>query len=958
MKIQHIILSVIFMFSTLAFAQTTGGAIHGKVIQPGNTAVPGVLVTLSSDGFGQKTAVTSALGNFRFLNLSPDTFRLQFEKAGFKTVIYRGVRIFSGKSKSLEIPLQTGTAAPPVVITGGSGAVDVRSSAKGANITKEMLQSLPTARNPWAVFNLVPGTMLDREEVGGSKSGQQSLTINPGVRDGDNAWYVDGADVSDISATGAAPAYLNTNSYEEIQVTTSANDITAQTGGSYLNFISRRGGNRFSGDIYVYAENNAYEMEQTLPQSIIDEGWGSTGIFRLYQYGANFGGPILKDNLWFYGSYGIQDIVCRTVTGRKDNTWLESMYGKIDFRFGNTSGFIRFSDDSKKKWDRYWLGETIQDYSARWEQNGHTKFYIGSLQQEIGNLVLNAKCSYVDMGFTLDPISGDVNPATGHLEGLDMFRYHVPRLYYGGSNFYYTVTRERLNLSLSGNYFIESLMGSDHEIRFGVDYCDSSNTSQSLFPNQREIYIHDRNNPSGYKQIWWQTDRILDLGFSRVSFYLADTITFGNLTANIGLRYDKETNSHNAVTLPALTFNGTPVYANYMGALAIPARNIAAAFEVFSPRISLTYDITGNGENVVKASFARYGSHGGFDSAFFLWPVWSREIDVTWNDYDNDLVPDWGEWSQDPADWLWWNIDKTNPYNAVSSNRIDPDYNSPILTEITLGFEKALAEDFVVALNAFYKRTTNLTRDIGLFSVTGSFDSSANWYTGGTYTFTDGSTKDYYLRHENPDALYRTNYGSKTYNDYKALQLAISKKLSHGWMLDASFTYSDWKSHYDPAEYFDKINFDFFDGGSFSIQSVELETSRVYLNSRWQAKIAGLIQLPYGFNVSAVFRVREGFINPFYEAFTRPGIGWTKIFEPGKKFGDDRLPTFWILNAGIEKTFAISPSLGVTLFVNGYNITNNSTTLKVNPLLGTSTTGQPMNIINPGIFQFGMRVKF
>lgn len=960
MKIQYFVFIAIFMLWTAVFAQTTGGAVHGKVVQPGAGAVPGVPVTLSSGDYGQQTTATSTRGNFRFLNLAPGTYTLQFEKAGFKTVIYRGVRIFSGKSKSLDVRMQPGPAAPPVIVTGSSGAVDVRSPKRGANVTKEMLQSVPTGRNPWAVFNLVPGFMLGRGEVGGSESGWQSTPVNPGVSEDDNNWVVDGANATDLYATGAAPAYFNTNSYEEIQVVTSANDITAQNGGSYLNFISRRGGNRFSGDLYIYAENKIYEMEHTLPQSIIDRGWGSTGIFRLYQYGANFGGPILKDNLWFYGSYGIQDIVTRLVTGEKDDTWLESMYGKIDFRFGQTSGFIRFSDDSKRKWDR--IGSFpltfIHDDAAKWEQYGHSTFFIGNLQQETGSLVLNAKCSYMDETFTLDPNAGDLNPVTGHLEGPDMIEYHLPAFNHAGSNYYYTAARENLNFSLDGRYFNENLMGSDHEIRFGVDYCRSSDVSQSLYPNQRVIYIHDRNDPKGHKQIWWVTDMILDLGYERMSFYLADTITYGNLTANIGLRFDKETNSHNAVTLPALTFNGTPVFSGYMGDLTIPGGNIDAAFEVFSPRVSLTYDLTGNGANVVRASFARYGAQGGYDSAGFMWPVRSRGIDVVWNDYNDDLVVDWGEWSEDPADWLWWNIDKSNPYNAVSANRFDPDYNSPILTEIVLAFEKALAEDFVVSLNAFYKKTANLTRDIGLFSDTGVFDSAANWYIGGSYMFADGSTKDYYLRHETPDALYRTNYGSGTYNEYKALQLAVSKKLSHGWLLEASFTYHDWKSHYDPAEYFDKTNFDFFDGGCYSLMSVNPETDQVYVNSRWQAKIAGLIQLPFGIDISALFRVREGYINPFHEYLYRPEIGWVEMYQPGKKFGDDRLPTFWILNVGIEKTFIISPTLNLTLFVNGYNITNNATTLKIDPYLNSSTSGQPLYILNPGIFQFGVRASF
>ena len=133
-----------------------------------------------------------------------------------------------------------------------------------------MLTSLPTARNPWTILNLVPGMMLDREDVGGNESGQQSSFYGLGADSDDTTWNVDGANITDPSAIGAAPSYMNTNSYEEMQVTMGANDITAQTGGTQLNFVTKRGGNRYSGDFHLYVEDEAWEMTQDLPQSILD----------------------------------------------------------------------------------------------------------------------------------------------------------------------------------------------------------------------------------------------------------------------------------------------------------------------------------------------------------------------------------------------------------------------------------------------------------------------------------------------------------------------------------------------------------------------------------------------------------------------------------------------------------------------------------------------------------------
>jgi hypothetical protein len=178
-------------------------------------------------------------------------------------------------------------------------------------------------------------------------------------------------------------------------------------------------------------------------------------------------------------------------------------------------------------------------------------------------------------------------------------------------------------------------------------------------------------------------------------------------------------------------------------------------------------------------------------------------------------------------------------------------------------------------------------------------------------------------------------------------------------MFDGSVIFINWKRFIFESETMDMNNFIYFNGGVMAPVSVGSGLSDIYGNSRWQLKLSGLYKFNHGINLSWVFQAREGYIIPYYSwLFVSQGnVGWTKLYEGGKHFGDDRLPPFWMLNLGLEKTFRVSPKLNVTLLINVYNVTNNSITLKVNPVIG-DTQDEIERILNPGIFQLGFRVNF
>ena len=92
-----------------------------------------------------------------------------------------------------------------------------------------------------------PGITMDRVNVGGTQSGQQSGYMSRGTSTGNNKWAIDGVDITDMSATGASPIYYDFDMLQEMQVTTGGADASQQTGGVGINFVTRSGTNRFKG---------------------------------------------------------------------------------------------------------------------------------------------------------------------------------------------------------------------------------------------------------------------------------------------------------------------------------------------------------------------------------------------------------------------------------------------------------------------------------------------------------------------------------------------------------------------------------------------------------------------------------------------------------------------------------------------------------------------------------------
>jgi hypothetical protein len=975
-------LILFFMVGIFAAAQEFGD-IKGAIKDTEGDPLPGVTATLTGSKIVTMTMVSSDRGNFRFVNLPvANDYVLKLELPGFKTHIQENISVSFGKDVILDITLEMATLEAEVTVVAENPVIDKKRVQVGVNITEEMIMDLPTARNPWVLMALIPGMLVDREDVGGNEAGQQSSYYGHGSKEDDNTWSVDGANITDNSALGAAPSYLNIASYEELQINYGVNDIASQTGGVQINIVTKRGGNKYSGTFYLDVERKAWQADN-VPQDLKDEGYTAAGINRLYLYGANFGGPIVKDKFWFYGSWGVQDIDSLTLAGTSDKTWLASGYLRLDYHLTSSTRLNAFIEyDNKQKWGRYWYDATQQAADTVWNQDGPGYFYKGELEQMFGNLYLNAKVIYADGGFYLHPTKEHTADGSGEY----LVNVEWPDFYMQGNTDDYGTDRNQLNVSLSGNYFAEGVLGADHEFKFGVDYVNATVTTYDLYEGNLVLnyWGPDATMPIGeYWEAWLYRDYVVNYSFDRYSAYLQDTMTIGRLAVNLGVRYDYEKSLVKNADIPA-----SPWLAYYMPALQIDEFDPGVAWKTLSPRLSLAYDLFGNGKDVIKFSIARYGSQSGFYLADFINPLGWTEIDLVWQDgYQNFIntgVQDgrvqeselYGldgtgtlQDPMDPAFWLWSsNVNISNPGAVEAVNEFDPDYNSPLLDEISLSYEKELFTDFAARLELFYKRYHRQTWT-RFMDTNGDLETADNYYLAGHDNTVD---YDYYGRTTSFPYQFRTNH-QDAFDRYLGFQLVWTKRLSNKWMMSGSFTYSDWKRYYK-GEYLGLIddvfaddvknginNEEYFEGGVAAYESGGSGVEGIFVNSRWQFKLSGLYQLPLGITFSGVFLAREGFVKPTYVLVDMLELGINELYgnpDGGGKFGDERLPAFWVLNFRLEKVFEISEGTRVVLAADAFNITNSAHSLKKETSIDSPDFDKDLRILNPRVFRFGIRFNF
>ncbi len=932
------------------------GKITGKVSDDQGNPLPGVTVEATSPRLvGKAATVTDATGTFRLLALPSGTYELVFTLPGFKTLVRKDIILQLSQTLVLNVTMEPAAIEEQVTVVGQSPLIDVKSTVKGAVLTKETFLSLPRGRNFESLITTVPG--VSSEGIAGG------ISVD-GASGAENMWYVDGTNVTEIHV-GTRTQNVVLELVDELKVT--ASGYNAEFGGSMggvVNVVTRSGGNTFHGDVIGFYENNKLWMQGKARDYLRLDPYDPTR--QHYEYvndddlyfngGKNrdpyyrmegvfsLGGYIIKDRLWFFGSYNpiyaytnyLRDfngrqgpfytfpqkyyyhnasikLTAAPMTGlRISASWVNNPY--------EYTGEVPSIDGTSQSNLPYHLGGyKYPNWSAAF-----TADYSGSR-----NLLVSLRAGWhrQDMKQKYPPIEGPTFyfSRTGYGFANDpFFQAHPDLLHYAGwTNSLYWLNykkelREKISANLDATYYLN--LAGEHAWKAGVQfiYLHENYDAQPTAPRINLYWMPSwyseedpcygyyivRHGYASYPYGW-----LWNIHSNNWALYLQDSWTIGNrLTLNFGVRTESE-------YIPSFdpAFDVTPIKFDFVDKLA--------------PRLGLVYDVFGDSSLKVFGSFGIYydvmklylaeGAFGGFkwkNSYFYIYnPDWTQ---IYANFTNTHNFEDLNDATAGGTNVYGYTIDFRYP----SFDAVDPSMKPVSQMEISFGAEKKILEDLSFSARAVYKHLIRTIEDIG------AYEEVAPGQFAEIYMFANPGYG--WARPQSEGGRISDEYWPmpKAKRDYYGLNLALEKRFSHNWQGGLNYTLSRVQGNYGGLASSDEAgrvspNVErYFDYWFMPYQADGKELNGPLPHDRTHyIKAYGSYVFPFGLTVGVTAYARSG-----YPLSTRINMCNAYMWPNG--YGDlGRLPwTFWAdLFAEYTLRFAGKYGVGINIQIN--NITNTKT---------------------------------
>lgn len=918
------ILSVSAMLAALVLLPSVASAqssINGTARDASGAVMVGVTVEASSPALieGKRTVTTDGEGRYAIVDVRPGDYTVTFTQQGFAT-LKQPVTVPANVSVTVDGSLKPGNVGETVNVEAQVATVDIQDVAHPDVLSRTDMDTVPTARNMQSLGSLASGSHLNTPDVGGSLQVQQTYLTAHGNQTNSDTYLLDGMLINTTQSDRTIQTYVDNEIIDQSTYQTSNVTADVEAGGVYVNMIPKDGGNQFHSDIFLGFVPSAFVGTNITAHEIAEGVAGQSRVSQIQDLDGSFGGPILKNKLWFL------------IVGRKQVANLESpgsfyTNGKpgIEFdRIYTGTGRLTYQATPKNKfslmWQRAWKfidddivtgagGYNDVNPSISSDYRRPVMYYILQTRWTATvtpKLLLQAGLSFDKLDYTVlnqpGQFMGDAT-AAGIAAASELDTVLLSRAVAGSTNVYYTFD------SYSYNFTGQYITGS-HQIKFGYQdnfgpaYANNENNGDAVYNYHNGVPF----NISVYDGPTYSKPYLNhDLGL-----YLVDTWNFKRLSVTGGIRWEYLDNQLKAESGPAGRFEP----ARSFPAVTCSTLKGVSCFKDWAPRLGVVYDVFGNHKTAVKAGVGKYdipivqSNLNNFNPMFLTsesvsWvnaPTTACQVTpgltlatmTTGNPACIPLGNGFGQGNIGP---------NPNPnFGLLPNITLDPNYHREYDWQFSAGVQQEVWRG--VTANFNWNRRLEYQEEFLLNSAVP--ETSAAWTPATIYNPLNGAPITVF--NLNPSyvgltpVLHQTNAPRSLANNvYNGFETTVSGRLPHkisvyfGWSLD-----NEWDRSCEMNANANEINdpnslryCDMSGGSSYSflgntIQSLGALTGVPYRN---EIKISGNVPLKWGFELGfAIFNapVNSNFsantttnvTNTAYNIFTGDvqgfkGVGWT-----------------------------------------------------------------------------------